>query len=203
MADTPSEEPQAPRIVEKAEASEFIPELITQISGEYGVPVELVDSIIKVESEYNPRAKNPNSSASGLMQLTSSTIKDNCPDIDPFNAYQNIDCGVKMLANEEYWRWRASEDLWLPLLPEELADEIRKKCWCFYFAKLYNLEMEPDLPRIGGGIIFQYATTFHIAVILEMREDGMRVAESNFKKCRITKDRIVDYNDPAIIRFVN
>ena len=47
--------------------------IIGQFSGIYNVPVALVKAIMSVESGGNPYAKNPDSSASGLMQVIHGT----------------------------------------------------------------------------------------------------------------------------------
>lgn len=54
------------------QASEF-DSLIERYSNNYGVSYKVVDCIIKKESSYNPEAKNPNSTASGLGQFLEST----------------------------------------------------------------------------------------------------------------------------------
>lgn len=50
-------------------------DLINQYSQLYNVPAALIKSIMATESAFNPYAKNPNSSASGLMQLVKGTAE--------------------------------------------------------------------------------------------------------------------------------
>ena len=64
----------------------------------YNVPASMVNAVIQHESAGNPGAKNPNSSASGLMQLTGSTAK-SLGVSDPFDIQQNIDGGTRLLAD--------------------------------------------------------------------------------------------------------
>lgn len=50
-----------------------IDEIISKWSSFYQVPVDLVKAVITTESNFNPSAKNPESSASGLMQVVRGT----------------------------------------------------------------------------------------------------------------------------------
>lgn len=61
----------------------------------YGVDPEDIRRIIWHESRGNPNAKNPASSASGLMQLLQGTFKLK----NPFDPYENIDRGTKFYAD--------------------------------------------------------------------------------------------------------
>ncbi|WP_373600002.1 lytic transglycosylase domain-containing protein [Paraclostridium bifermentans] len=62
-------------------------------SQKYGVDENLIKSIIKVESNFNPNCES-SAGAKGLMQL----MPENCRDLgitDPFNIEQNIDGGTR------------------------------------------------------------------------------------------------------------
>lgn len=62
-------------------------------SQKYGVDENLIKSIIKVESNFNPNCES-SAGAKGLMQL----MPENCKDLgiaDPFNIEQNIDGGTR------------------------------------------------------------------------------------------------------------
>lgn len=68
---------------------------ITNYSRIYGVPKNLVISVIKNESGFNPSAVSPKG-AKGLMQIMDSNSQ--YYGIDPFNPNQNINTGVQMLS---------------------------------------------------------------------------------------------------------
>jgi len=89
---------------------EDIHETILSASRQYRVDPDLVKAVIKVESDFDPRAVS-NAGAMGLMQLmpaTASTL-----DVqNPFNPSENISGGVKLLS---YLLGRFNGDLTLAL----------------------------------------------------------------------------------------
>jgi len=68
---------------------------LSRISAEHGVPPRLVQAIIQVESEGNPKAVS-RKGAMGLMQLMPSVLKAYQVE-DPFDPLANIDAGVRHL----------------------------------------------------------------------------------------------------------
>lgn len=83
---------------------------IEQSSDKYGLPSDLIRAVIKVESEYKPRAmSNKNKPrirrAHGLMQLMPTTAWSECSDLfqkndfdSLFDERKNIECGTRYLA---------------------------------------------------------------------------------------------------------
>lgn len=77
-------------------AKEQIPTIIASIAQQKGVPAEvarILPAIAKVESGFDPMAKNKGSTASGLFQLTKAARQD-VGVTDPFNVKQNIEGGT-------------------------------------------------------------------------------------------------------------
>ena len=72
-----------------------ITEAVERIAAEHQLPPQLIHSVIKVESNYNPNAIS-NKGALGLMQLIPSTAK-RFGVTDVFNPVQNIQGGAKYL----------------------------------------------------------------------------------------------------------
>lgn len=70
---------------------------ITAASQQYNVPENVIKAVIDVESSGNALAKNPNSSASGLMQLTSGTAA-SLGVTNPLDPVQSIDGGTRYLS---------------------------------------------------------------------------------------------------------
>ncbi len=76
----------------------FIDEVAAETSSQYGVEItpNLLKSVIKQESGFNPEAKS-HAGAQGLMQLMPATAK-SLGVFNPLNPYQNVKGGAKYLA---------------------------------------------------------------------------------------------------------
>ncbi|MBF0106977.1 MAG: lytic transglycosylase domain-containing protein [Deltaproteobacteria bacterium] len=71
--------------------------IVQKASQEYGVPVALINAVIKQESNFNPKAQS-HAGAQGLMQLMPSTAKAyGCH--NSFDPEQNIMAGTKFLGD--------------------------------------------------------------------------------------------------------
>lgn len=70
--------------------------IINTASGMYGLEPSLIHSIVKQESNYNPRAISPKG-AMGLMQLMPDTAKE-LNVVNPLNPIENVMAGTKHLA---------------------------------------------------------------------------------------------------------
>ena len=87
--------PKSEAIPESSQKISYTPEKIREITKDLP-PV--VKAIIKVESNYNPRAKS-NKGAQGLMQLMPEMQK--AFDVkDPYDPVQNVNAGIKLLKEE-------------------------------------------------------------------------------------------------------
>ena len=83
------EKPQSAQLTGKS----ALTNLISQVCENHGVDENLINAIIKQESNYNPKAKSK-AGAIGLMQLMPSTAKAMGVK-DPYNTVQNLNGGVK------------------------------------------------------------------------------------------------------------
>lgn len=101
----------------KQELKEKIAQYIELASEERGVNPLLVLEIVRSESNFDPQAKNPRSSASGVMQYVNGTFKAYCIDkyeltdtmADKNNPIIQIDCAIEMLKEKNGWRhWETS-----------------------------------------------------------------------------------------------
>ncbi|MEW5945103.1 MAG: lytic transglycosylase domain-containing protein [bacterium] len=74
---------------------EAFDELISGAAGRHGLDTRLLRSVVKAESNFNPRAVSPKG-AMGLMQLMPETAK-RYGVSDPFDPAENLDAGAKHL----------------------------------------------------------------------------------------------------------
>jgi len=68
--------------------------------------------IADAESDFNPLAKNPHSSAKGIFQIIDGTWKHYKCEGDVLNAVDNIQCARKIYDKENTHPWKASEHVW-------------------------------------------------------------------------------------------
>lgn len=71
-------------------------DIIERMSEEYGVPKTLIQKMIEVESNFNPKVVS-HAGAMGLMQLMPANVKEQGVK-DPFSPADNIEGGVKEIA---------------------------------------------------------------------------------------------------------
>ena len=92
-----------------------IKKLIYEYSVEFGVDFNLAYNLAVFESNLNPKAKNPKSSAVGIYQFLTynhnSTWMKICVNEfgfnDVYDAKQNIECAIKLIAREGINHWTA------------------------------------------------------------------------------------------------
>ena len=70
--------------------------IIKKVAARHGIDPGIIIGIIRNESRFKVDARNPRSSATGLMQLLKSTRRRlDCK--DPTDAESNVDCGTRLL----------------------------------------------------------------------------------------------------------
>jgi len=70
---------------------------VQEYSRKYNVPVDTVGRLISLESAGDISAKNPKSSASGILQFTKATAKEY--GVDPFDPKSSIEGGLRLAVN--------------------------------------------------------------------------------------------------------
>ncbi len=95
--EVPYPEPEPPVVETSASTPEPVPygDIIDSVSAAHDVSPELVRAVIKVESNYQERARS-GKGAMGLMQLMPDTAR-RFAVADPYNPRQNIEGGIKYL----------------------------------------------------------------------------------------------------------
>lgn len=88
----------------KSSGNEQYDQWISEASSKYGVPANLLSSLLNVESGYNPNAHN-DSGATGIAQFMSSTAQD--LGIDPSDPRQSIDGAARYLKQnyDQFGNW--------------------------------------------------------------------------------------------------
>jgi hypothetical protein len=76
---------------------------------------EILQKIATCESDNNPRARNPYSSAKGLLQILDGTWYTFQCKGNVFNAYDNFQCGLKIAQLSGLHHWNASRSCWNPI----------------------------------------------------------------------------------------
>lgn len=78
---------------------EDIKEMIINKAREYGIVTDLALDLAEIESQLNPTAKNPNSTAKGIYQWLDGSWESFC-DGNVLNYRDNIDCTMKVLGKD-------------------------------------------------------------------------------------------------------
>lgn len=88
-----------------------IERLITLKAQQYDLQddLPLLTAIAEEESQLNPKAQNPKSSAKGIYQILDSTWG-NCKG-DPLNAEDNIECAMKLYKKDGVRHWCADPSM--------------------------------------------------------------------------------------------
>jgi hypothetical protein len=87
--------PPAPLAPAPPAAGDSIHVLLGRLAAQFGVPLNLAQAVVEVESNYQPRAVSPKG-AMGLMQLMPDLAKEYAL-VDPFDPEQNLAAGLKHL----------------------------------------------------------------------------------------------------------
>ena len=88
--------------------------MIRFYSALYKVDFSLAYDIARLESNLNPNAKNPHSSAKGIYQFIDSTWKSLCEG-EVLAVEDNIKCAIRLLADNKISHWTADPNMkrWL------------------------------------------------------------------------------------------
>ena len=98
----------------------------------------------------------------------------------------------------------------LVVLPEKKKEYNPVACSCIIYASQFiDLPKNTDAidlisnsqPYIGGAILLKYGNLGHIAIIIDFKEDGFLVKESNYKRCEYTT-RLIPFDDKHITGFM-
>jgi hypothetical protein len=100
-----------PKLVVKATSVTYAPRILP-ISTFTQPLIEILRYIAKCESGNNPLARNPTSSAKGLLQIIDGTWKSFQCEGYVLNADDNFNCGIKIASQSGLHHWDASRACW-------------------------------------------------------------------------------------------
>ena len=83
--------------------------LIIQKSEEYGIDPNLALDLARFESNFNPLAKNPSSTAKGIYQWLDGSWKAHCEG-SVTSTKDNVECTMRILANGGLHHWLADSN---------------------------------------------------------------------------------------------
>jgi hypothetical protein len=100
-----------PKPVVKSASKTYAPRMLP-ISGFTQSVIEILRYIAKCESGNDPLARNPTSSAKGLLQIIDGTWKSFQCEGYVLNADDNFNCGIKIATQSGLHHWDASKACW-------------------------------------------------------------------------------------------
>ncbi len=106
-----SKEPEIKVLATTIRAPKYLP-----ISAVAEPLTEILSIISKCESGNNPLAKNPSSSAKGLLQILDGTWQSFQCEGNVLNGNDNFQCGLKIAQESGLHHWNASRSCWNKLL---------------------------------------------------------------------------------------
>lgn len=136
----------------KADIKDDIIVELHELCGDDFILEEIVIAIIEAESNFNPTAKNPHSTAKGLFQFLKGTFKENCGG-NVLNWHDNLVCGARMLQNGEFNHWKASKSSWYPNLSLGAKLRVKAKSKVVAFVGgLVAINTKGDILDLSGKI---------------------------------------------------
>ena len=95
----------------KGDSKEDVKRLIEYYAKEYKIQSDLPMRIAFCESGFRADARNAHSSATGVYQWINSSFAANCEG-EQLNADDNVECGVRIIAEGRIHHWNASKACW-------------------------------------------------------------------------------------------
>ncbi len=185
-----------------------VQEKIVNVSKYYGIEPDIPLAIAEAESDFiNVCNKEIGCFGGiGVFQIVQSTFDEQCRG-DVYDMEDNIFCGVRMIANREFWRWRPSAEVWTEILgPAGTPYE----CSCIKTARHYGADIPlntnaEDLypnttPHEGAVALFRYGPTAHAGTMEAPQQEGFWMNEGNLERCRKTR-RFIKWTDSRLIGF--
>lgn len=185
-------------------------------SGGYSTTtLEIANAIHLAENPDNERCNlNGCEYGIGAMQIVQSTFDEQCKG-SVYNKNDNIRCGLKMIENEDFWRWEQSMfDMpkhrgWLGRLSTSTRLYVEEKmipynCVAYLRTKL---DFPPtsqikvnSTPCVNCIAIFDYNGTPHYALSEYLFPGGFYISESNKVRGKIT-ERFIPWGDESFVGF--
>ncbi len=95
----------------KIEKLSSVEKLIEYWAKESKANAQQMLKIAQCESDLDPKAKNPKSTASGVFQFVEGTWREKCRG-NVFDASDNVRCAAQLIASGELSHWEESKKCW-------------------------------------------------------------------------------------------
>ena len=168
---------------------ETIEEKITRIAEEENFDPQIIINNINTETGGTWDCSVPGRDGElGCYQV----IPSHHPEVDPMDFEAATRFFIKSYKEGNEWWWTGCSCVSTVRLKVPSFPHLDAK-WFVNFPK--------TTPAAGTVAIFMYPTTFHVAYVLSVENDGYWVFEGNWEPCKIAKRFIPWDNDPHLVGF--
>lgn len=160
-----------------------------QIADEYGVPFYIMDRIIENESNWGKRRIGDNGDAQGLAHINKRWFP------EEFEKAVDDEFSLRFVAQEikdgkEWQHSICSCIAWLRIKGVKFP-RVRTA---------QDLVTNSNVPSVGGIIKLKYGTTYHLAYIEKLTQEGIEISENNYQRCLHT-ERVIPWGSDNIVGY--
>lgn len=189
-------------------------ELISYFSDMYEISDEIPLAIAKAESDYQNVCNQEYGCIAGIgeFQIVQTTFDEQCNATgtpvmtNVYNTIDNVQCGVKMIADEHYFRWSPSMHEWYQMLSTDTKYMIDTLFSCVKGLRSFGVDLpiisspndlsSNSVCKIGAVALFNYPGNIgHGGLIIDMSPEDITLKETNYRAGQLTIRKIA-YNDP-------
>lgn len=153
-------------------------QMVAQAAAKYGVPPNLVKSIIRLESNGNPSAQHPASGATGLMQIMPE-IWNNGNSQQLLDPAYNIDMGTMILKSnyDQHGSWEMAAKAYLGLVGADANGTTSSMYWDTVSKYWKELDGTMAAPGTSGGGVMPISAVWGNAPGVSISSPHMNVSD--------------------------